>query len=87
MDKNNLRDSLDNFHKELEKTTSIESGDRKRLEHLEAEMRGMLEADEIKHVDSMKEQLEHDIHQFEMTHPDLTMAIGHLLDILSQEGI
>ena len=87
MDKNNLRDSLDNFHKELEKTTSIESGDRKRLEHLEAEMRGMLEADEIKHVDSMIEQLEHDIHQFEITHPDLTMAIGHLLDILSQEGI
>ena len=87
MDKNNLRDSLDNFHKELEKTTSIESGDRKRLEHLEAEMRGMLEADEIKHVDSMIEQLEHAIHQFEMTHPDLTMAIGHLLDILSQEGI
>ena len=67
MDKNNLRDSLDNFHKELEKTTSIESGDRKRLEHLEAEMRGMLEADEIKHVDSMIEQLEHAIHQFEMT--------------------
>ena len=87
MDKNNLRDSLDNFHKELEKTTSIESGDRKRLEHLEAEMRGMLEADEIKPVDSMIEQLEHDIHQFEITHPDLTMAIGHLLDILSQEGI
>ena len=78
---------LDNFHKELEKTTSIESGDRKRLEHLEAEMRGMLEADEIKHVDSMIEQLEHDIHQFEITHPDLIMAIGHLLDILSQEGI
>jgi molecular chaperone GrpE (heat shock protein) len=87
MDKNNLRDSLDNFHKELEKSTTIEAGDRKRLEHLEAEMREMLEADEVKHVDSMIEQLEHNIHQFEMTHPDLTMAIGHLLDILSQEGI
>lgn len=87
MDKNNLRDSLDNFHEELEKSTSLEASDRKRLEHLEAEVREMLEADEVEHSDSMIEQLEHDIHQFEVSHPDLTMAIGHLLDILSQEGI
>ncbi|MEJ2599225.1 MAG: DUF4404 family protein [Anaerolineales bacterium] len=87
MDKNELRNSLDNFHKELEKSTSIGTDDRKRLENLEAKMRGMLEVDEVKHDDSMIEQLDHSIHQFEQTHPDLTLTIGHLLDILSQEGI
>jgi Domain of unknown function (DUF4404) len=87
MDKNELRDSLDNFHKELEKSDSIETGDRKRLERMETELRGLLEEDADRHDDSMLEQLEHTIRQFEVTHPDLTMVIGHLLNILSQEGI
>jgi Domain of unknown function (DUF4404) len=87
MDKNELRDSLDNFHDELEKSDSIETHDRKRLERMETELRGLLEADADKQDDSMIEQLEHTIQQFEVTHPDLTLAIGHLLDILSQEGI
>ena len=87
MDKNELRDSLDNFHKELEKSASLESGDRERLESMEAGMRQMLESDEAGRDDSMVEQLDHALHQFEMSHPELTIAIGHLLDILSQEGI
>jgi predicted nucleic acid-binding Zn-ribbon protein len=89
MDKNKLRDSLDNFHNELEKTESIETGDRQRLENMETELRGLLETetDADQRDDSIIEQLEHALHQFELTHPDLTMAIGHLLDILSQEGI
>jgi predicted nucleic acid-binding Zn-ribbon protein len=87
MDKNELRDSLDNFHKELEKSESLETGARKQLEHIETELRDLLEADAPGHNDSTIDNLEHAIHQFEVTHPDLTMAIGHLLDILSQEGI
>jgi molecular chaperone GrpE (heat shock protein) len=87
MDKNELRDSLDNFHKELEKSETLESGARKQLEHIETELRGMLEAEAPPHNDSIIENLEHAIRQFEVTHPDLTMTIGHLLDILSQEGI
>lgn len=87
MDKNELRDSLDNFHKELENSSSLEAGDRKRLERMEADMRQMLEAQESKRDDPMIEQLDHAVHQFEVSHPELTIAIGHLLDILSQEGI
>jgi hypothetical protein len=87
MDKNELRDSLDHFHKELENSTSLESGDRKYLERMEAGMRQMLESEEAKRDDSMIEQLDQAVHQFEISHPELTIAIGHLLDILSQEGI
>jgi hypothetical protein len=87
MDKNELRDSLDNFHKELEKSELIETSERKQLEGVETKLRGLLESDAAGHDDSTIEQLEHAIRKFEVTHPDLTMAIGHLLDILSQEGI
>jgi predicted nucleic acid-binding Zn-ribbon protein len=87
MDKNELRDSLDHFHKELENSSSLGAGDRKRLERMEADMRQMLEAEQAKRDDSIIEQLDRDIHQFEVSHPELTIAIGHLLDILSQEGI
>jgi molecular chaperone GrpE (heat shock protein) len=87
MDKNELRDSLDNFHKELEKSASLESGDRERLESMEADMRQMLEAEGAKRDDSLVEQLDQAVHQFEISHPELTIALGHLLDILSQEGI
>ena len=87
MDKNELRDSLDNFHKELEKSASLESGDRERLESMEADMRQMLESQGAKRDDSLVEQLDQAVHQFEISHPELTIALGHLLDILSQEGI
>jgi predicted nucleic acid-binding Zn-ribbon protein len=87
LDKNELRDSLDNFHKELEKSDSLESSTRKQLEHIETELREILETDAPRRNESTIENLERAIHQFEVTHPDLTMAIGHLLDILSQEGI
>lgn len=87
MDKKELRDSLDHFHKELENSTSIEEKDRSRLEHLETNIRELLESDETKRDDSIIEQLDYAVHQFEMSHPELTIAIGHLLDILSQEGI
>jgi molecular chaperone GrpE (heat shock protein) len=87
MDKNELRDSLDNFHKELENSASLEAGDRKRLESMEADMRQMLESQGAKRDDSLVEQLDQAVHQFEISHPELTIALGHLLDILSQEGI
>ena len=87
MDKNELRDSLDNFHKELEKSASLESGDRERLESMEADMRQMLKSQGAKRDDSLVEQLDQAVHQFEISHPELTIALGHLLDILSQEGI
>jgi predicted nucleic acid-binding Zn-ribbon protein len=87
MNKNELRDSLDNLHKELEKSETLDTGARKQLEHIETELRGMLEAEASGRNESTIENLEHAIRQFEVTHPDLTMAIGHLLDILSQEGI
>jgi hypothetical protein len=87
MDKNELRDSLDHFHEELENSTSLEAGDRKRLERIEADMRRMLESEEAKRDDSLIEQLDHALDQFEISHSELTIVIGHLLDILSQEGI
>jgi predicted nucleic acid-binding Zn-ribbon protein len=87
MDKNELRDSLDNFHKELENSSSLGAVERRRLERMEADIRRMLESEEAKRDDSMIEQLDHAVHQFEVSHPELTITIGHLLDILSQEGI
>ena len=87
MDKNELRDSLDNFHEELEKSASLEAGDRERLQSMEADMRQMLESKGAKRDDSLVEQLDQAVRQFEISHPELTIALGHLLDILSQEGI
>jgi predicted nucleic acid-binding Zn-ribbon protein len=87
MDKNELRDSLDKFHKELEKIESLESSDRERLEGMETRLRGMLETDATGHDAWTIETLEQAIRQFEVTHPELTITIGHLLNILSQEGI
>ena len=54
---------------------------------MEADMRQMLESKGAKRDDSLVEQLDQAVRQFEISHPELTIALGHLLDILSQEGI
>jgi CII-binding regulator of phage lambda lysogenization HflD len=93
MDKNRLSESLEELQEALRKTTAISKQDRQRLELLEANIQKKLERDEDiddeddNIVEELVDELGDEIREFEVSHPQITLALGHLLDILSQSGV
>lgn len=90
MDNSNLRDTLEKLHQELEQTDNLDDESRRQLEHLMGDIRTTLEREEpssAEEDDSFIEQLSDAIQQYEVSHPSLTSALQHALDILSGAGI
>jgi len=88
MDKNQLNDSLKELQDALQNSTSLSQQDRQRLERLEANIQKKLEQDDKPGDDeTLIEELVDEIQNFEITHPQITLALGHLMDILSQSGV
>ena len=90
MDKNRLTESLEELQEALQKTTTISRQDRQRLERLEADIQKRLEREEDEEdnpVEELMDELVDEIQEFEVSHPQITLALGHLLDILSQSGV
>jgi len=85
-----LRDTLEKLHKELEQTDDLDEESRQHLQHLMDDIRLALdrEGDSTpEHYESLGNQLTEGIQRYEISHPSLTAAMRHALDILSGIGI
>jgi hypothetical protein len=90
MDNSDLLDTLEKLHQELEQTEDLDDESRQQLQHLMGDMRTVLEREEpasTEEDDSFIEQLGDVIQEYEVSHPSLTAALQHALDILSGAGI
>lgn len=90
MDNSDLLDTLEKLHQELEQTENLDDESRQQLQHLMGDMRTVLEREEpasTEEDDSFIEQLGDAIQEYEVSHPSITAALQHALDILSGAGI
>ncbi len=84
-----LRQTLEKLHSELENTRTVDHESRQLLKHLMADVQELLEREDeqLPEQNSVSESLRESIDEFEVSHPTLTITIGKLLDILSQNGL
>ena len=89
MDQQQLRDMLEKLHAELQRTESVDEAGRQRLHDLMRDIQEVLARsgeDVSPRYQSIVRQLTEAVKHFEVSHPQLTLAIGKALDILSQAG-
>jgi len=83
-----LTELLEQLHNELEKPEAMDEKGHELLRSLDADIQKLLERSEEADVDeSMLQRLQDSIDHFEVTHPDLTSALSHMMTILSNAGI
>lgn len=91
MNDSELRQMLEDLHRKIEDTNEVDEKGRELLSHLSVDIRNLLErtGHEKRLRGSSWEvgRLEESIRHFEVTHPKLTSALSHLLNILSNAGI
>ncbi len=86
----NLRDLLEQLHKELERTDTVDEKGNEMLRHLDADIRKLLKRSVTGEVDAdepLLERLQDTIDHFEATHPRLTTVLSEMMTILSNAGI
>lgn len=90
MDDSDLRETLEKLHQELEQTETLDDESRQRLEHLMGDIRTALDREESspdEDYQSLGEQIGDAITLYDVSHPSLTIALRHALEILSGAGI
>jgi hypothetical protein len=90
MDDSELRDTLEKLHQELEQTVNLDDESRQRLQHLMIDIRTVLDREgpsSTEQYQSLGDQLKEAIQRYELSHPSLTSALNHALNILSGIGI
>ena len=90
MTKEHLNDLLQELHKELESTDSVDSENRALLAGLVADIRDVLgrsDTGEPGTEESLSERLLESARDFEDSHPRLVSAIGRVADALSKSGV
>ena len=90
MEDSELRDTLEKLHNELEMTDNLDDESRQRLQHLMGDIRTTLDRTEpspTEQFQALSDQLSEGIQRYEISHPSLTAAMRHALDILSAAGI
>jgi len=90
MDDPELHDALEKLHQELEQADDLDDKSRQQLQHLEGHIRTVLDREGASHAgeqETLYDQLSETIQQYEISHPSLTSALQHALDILSGAGI
>jgi hypothetical protein len=90
MDDTELRDTLEKLHQELEQAENLDDESRQRLQHLMGDIRTALEREEpppSEDYQSIGDQLNEAILEYEISHPSLTASMVHALEILSGAGI
>jgi len=91
MNDDELRQLLEELHTKIENTDSIDEKGSELLSHVNADIHNLLQR--TGHEHSTQEaslnsaSWEDSIRHFEVTHPSLTAAISHMLNILSNAGI
>lgn len=91
MDDNELRDLLERLHDEIEETHSLDDKGRDLLQHLDMDIRDLLdrlEAEGSQSSDpSLLDSLEESIDHLQVSHPTLTTLLAQVLTTLSNAGI
>jgi hypothetical protein len=90
MDDPELHEAVGKLHQELEQADNLDEESRQQLQHLMGDIRTALDRQPPapeEEDESLFEQINESIQQYEVTHPDLTAALQHALDILSGAGL
>lgn len=91
MNDNELREMLEDLHRKIEATDQVDEKGRELLSHLSVDIRNLLErTGHNKRLQGSSWEvgrIEESIRHFEVTHPTLTSALSHLLNILNNAGI
>ena len=87
----NLRELLEQLHKELEHMDAVDEQGNEMLRHLDADIRNLLKRSrtegEIDPDEPLLERLQDTIDHFETDHPRLTEVLSEMMTILSNAGI
>lgn len=91
MQDNELRDLLERLHDEIEETHSLDDRGRDLLQHLDMDIRDLLDrldaegaqASDPSLMDSLEETIDH----LQVSHPTLTTLLSQVLTTLSNAGI
>ena len=87
MDHMSLHEKLEQLHRELEHTQSVDESDREYLQHLMRDIQAILGEsgrDKSSHYPSLTRRLTEAVGRLEESHPQLTLTIGQVLDHLAQ---
>jgi hypothetical protein len=89
MDDPELHEAVDKLHQELEQADDLDDESRHQLEHLMGDIRTALDRQQAEgeEDESLLEQLNESIQRYEASHPSITAALQHALEILSGAGI
>ena len=90
MDKQQLRDRLEELHKELQQINSVDDDERKILKKMIGDIDKLIETEDTDQhhtYDRLGEGLREGIERFEASHPRATMLMGQLADALAKIGI
>jgi chromosome segregation ATPase len=89
IDKQKLRQQLEQLHDELHQVTSVSGDVRGSLEKLAADVRELLDRGEIEptHYEGLGDRLRNELAQLEASYPTVTMRLRDLLTELSYLGI
>ena len=85
-----LHEALEKLHQELDEVDDLDDESVQQLQHLEGHIRTILEREQASATDedeSFFGQLSESIDRYQISHPGLTSALQHALDILSGAGI
>lgn len=90
MDDPELNEALEKLHQELDEVDDLDDESVQRLQHLESHIRTILEREQASATDEdegLFDQIGESIEQYQISHPGITAALQHALDILSGAGI
>lgn len=86
MPEQRLRELLEQLHKELARTQSVDETGREMLARLRADIQKFLDPAQ-ENPESLPERLQAAIDYFEVKHPAITAALSQMLRTLSNAGI
>lgn len=85
-----LRNLLEKLHQEIEQADNLDDKDREMLNHVDADIRALLNRSKDEEEQPFPlnlEQLEEAIQIYQVSHPTLTILLTRLAAILSNAGI
>lgn len=89
MDKQKLREQLQDLHTELQQVESLDAGEREMLQNLAKDVQKVLrqEGDQTQQYTSLGDRLREVVAQVEASHPRVTLLMRQVIDELAYMGI
>ncbi len=89
MDKQQLHQTLEQLHADLQHAQSVDDSERELLQNLAKDIQELLDRSEAstQHYRSLGERLSAALLRFELSHPALTASIAQAVDGLNRIGI